>query len=69
MSSQTLVAEGWPGQRIQPDAAVNRLRGILFRLRALGLRDILRTREDGYLLDPVVEVRLVEGTAGAARGE
>ncbi len=68
LSPDALIAEGWPGQRILHDAAANRLRGILFRLRELGLRHVLRTREDGYLLDPAVEVRLVEGDPAAACG-
>jgi tetratricopeptide (TPR) repeat protein len=47
-----LVAAGWPGERIDGAAAGNRLRNAIATLRRFGLRDVLLTRSDGYLLDP-----------------
>jgi predicted ATPase len=49
-----VIREGWPGERIRPDAALNRARVALATLRKLGLRAVLLTVEGGYLLDPAV---------------
>lgn len=54
-----LVAAGWPGERIRPDAAANRLYVALSTLRKLGLGPVLYTRNDGYLLDPETEIELL----------
>ena len=50
---------GWPGQRIGTEAAVNRVRVALTTLRKLGLRELLVSRDDGYLLDPKARVAIV----------
>jgi hypothetical protein len=49
-----LVAAGWPGERVLPLAAQNRLRVALSTLRHLGLRGVIVHREGGHLLDPSV---------------
>lgn len=54
-----LAERGWPGERILIDAAATRVRVAIATLRKLGLRDVLLTRDDGYLLDP--ECRVVQG--------
>ena len=52
-----IVEAGWPGERILPVAAANRAKVAIATLRRLGLRQVLQTRNDGYLLDPRVPVR------------
>jgi len=47
-----LIAAGWPGQRIVPDAARNRLSVALAQLRKQGLRGVLQRTGDGWRLDP-----------------
>ena len=59
-----LVAKGWPGERMLPAAARNRLHVTLTTLRKLGLRELLQANEGGYLLDPALPVRLVDAEAG-----
>jgi hypothetical protein len=54
-----LLAAGWPGERILPDAAKNRLYVTLARLRKLGLEQALVAQGGGWLLDPATPVRLV----------
>ncbi len=49
-----LLAAAWPGERVLPEAAAHRVRVAVSTLRKLGLRDVLRTSEDGYLLVPEV---------------
>ncbi len=60
ITADGLLAIGWPGERILPDAAKNRLHVTLTRMRQLGLQEVLRTSSGGYLLDPAVPVRFVE---------
>jgi regulator of sirC expression with transglutaminase-like and TPR domain len=52
-----LVEAGWPGEKIQADAAWARLRTAIRALRKLGLHDVLITIGSGYLLDPSCDVR------------
>ena len=54
VSSEELVAAGWPGERVLPLAAQNRLRVALSTLRNLGLRGVIVHRDGGHLLDPSV---------------
>ena len=58
LDRETLLAVGWPGEKLQAEAGSKRLRVAIATLRSLGLRDILRTRDDGYLLDRSVHVEL-----------
>ncbi|MGK0359825.1 MAG: putative ATPase/Tfp pilus assembly protein PilF [Bradymonadia bacterium] len=52
MQMNALIAAGWPGEQILPHAAANRVYVAIATLRKLGLRDLLHSHEDGYLLDP-----------------
>ena len=54
VDSETLVAAGWPGERVSPLSARNRLRVALTTLRNLGLRGVLVFRDAGHLLDTEV---------------
>jgi hypothetical protein len=56
-----LIAAGWPGERMRPEAARKRLRTAIWTLRRLGLEPMLLTRDDGYLLDPFVPLQLASG--------
>jgi hypothetical protein len=51
-----LVEAGWPGERMQVEAARKRLRTAIWTLRKLGLEPVILTRDDGYLLDPLVAI-------------
>jgi tetratricopeptide (TPR) repeat protein len=51
-----LVAAGWPGERVLVDAAATRVRVAIATLRQLGLRSLLLTRDDGYVLDASVQI-------------
>jgi hypothetical protein len=42
---------------VRAEAGFARVRNALATLRKMGLRDVLVTRDDGYLLDPAVAVR------------
>ena len=53
-----LQSAGWPGERMHPEAASNRVYVAITTLRKLGLKPVLVRRDDGYLLDPEVTVRL-----------
>jgi len=52
MPAEALIAAGWPGERLLPDAAKNRLYVVIAWLRKQGLKDVLWRRFGGYLLDP-----------------
>lgn len=54
LSLADVVAAGWPGERMHPDSAATRVYTAVRTLRAMGLRDVLLTRDDGYMLDPDV---------------
>lgn len=58
----TLLAAAWPGDRGRPESARNRLYVALTALRKLGLRDVLQRNEQGWYLDPTVEIVPVEKT-------
>ena len=51
-----LIEAGWPGERILPSAAPNRFHNAMAVLRTLGLRGMLVTTEEGYMLDPAITV-------------
>jgi predicted ATPase len=51
----------WPGERIRPDAAANRIYVAVSKLRRRGLRDHLRSQDDGYALAPDLEVQRFDG--------
>lgn len=58
LKADALVAVAWPGERILHDAATNRLYVALSGLRTRGLRAWLVRRDDGYLLDPALRVKI-----------
>lgn len=57
---ELLVEAGWPGEKIQSDAAQNRMYVALATLRKLGLKELLLSGDQGYALDPSIPVRWVE---------
>jgi hypothetical protein len=57
VAPDALIAAGWPGERILPDAAKNRLYVAVTTLRKLGLRELLESRGDGYALAAGTPVR------------
>ena len=56
-----VFAAGWPGERIQAESAAARVYTAVQRLRGMGLSGALITRDDGYLLDPALDVRWGDG--------
>ena len=56
ISMHALVDAGWPGERIQPEAAAARVYTSIKTLRALGLDAIVIRRDDGYLINPDTSV-------------
>lgn len=62
LSGEELVAVGWPGERILVEAAATRVRVAIATLRKLGLREVIITRDDGYLIDPDLSVEVATGT-------
>jgi hypothetical protein len=54
LSSDALLAAGWPEERIRYESGMLRVYTAVRRLRGMGLGDVLVTRDDGYLLDPSV---------------
>jgi predicted ATPase len=55
---EQVLALGWPGEQMLPTAGAHRVRVAISTLRGRGLREILLSRDDGYLLDPTVLVTL-----------
>lgn len=58
VAREELVAVGWPGEKLSPDVAHNRLGVALSELRRAGLRDALLHDGGGHLLDPSVPIVL-----------
>jgi predicted ATPase len=58
-----LLAAGWPGEQIRPEAGAMRVWNAIAELRKLGLREVLLRRGDGYLLDPAVRFALLSRDA------
>jgi predicted ATPase len=52
LSADELFAAGWPGVKIAPRSANNRLYVALAKLRKMGLKVLLLRTEQGYELDP-----------------
>jgi hypothetical protein len=55
-TASELVAAVWPGERFVRDAAHNRLRVLIFRMRQEGLRATLSGTDEGYSLAPPFEI-------------
>ncbi len=51
---------GWPGQRIHASSEKTRVYWAISTLRKLGLDDAIQTAGEGYMLDPGIDVELVE---------
>lgn len=64
LSLEAIQRAAWPGERIRGDAAANRIYVAVSKLRSRGLRDILRSQDGGYVLDPGLTVQHVDGTQG-----
>ncbi len=58
LSLDDLLAAGWPGERMRPEAGAARVYAAIRTLRKLGLRDALATSGDGYLLDPEIGIAI-----------
>ncbi len=54
LSLDALREAGWPGERMKPEAAANRVHVALSNLRKLGLGELLQSTPDGWRLDPAV---------------
>lgn len=53
-STHELAAAGWPGERMQAEAAQDRVYTAVGTLRKLGLGGVLARRDGGYVLDPAM---------------
>jgi predicted ATPase/predicted negative regulator of RcsB-dependent stress response len=58
LTVDALLADGWPGELVMPEAGASRVYVAVSTLRRMGLRDYLQRADDGYLIDP--DARLVE---------
>jgi tetratricopeptide (TPR) repeat protein len=56
-----VAAAGWPGERLHPEAAADRVYTAIATLRRMGLRTALLSRDDGYLLDPALHFLAGDG--------
>jgi predicted ATPase len=56
MTGDDLLDAGWPGERVHPEAGAARVYTAVATLRRMGLRGVLIRRDDGYLLDPRIEL-------------
>lgn len=66
LSLDAIQRAAWPGERIRADAAANRIYVAVSKLRRRGLRDFLRSQDDGYALDPNLEVQRFDGATPGA---
>jgi hypothetical protein len=57
---EEIIQAGWPGERVQVEAALNRAYVALATLRKLGLRSVLMSGAGGYWLNPAVALTIVE---------
>lgn len=56
MDVNAVVAVGWPGECVSADAGATRVYTAIRTLRRMGLEGILLTRDEGYLIDPKLDV-------------
>ncbi|WP_437314998.1 ATP-binding protein [Sorangium sp. So ce385] len=68
LSLAALKEAGWPGERILPEAAANRIYVAMNQLRKLGMKPWLRRDAEGYSLDPALPVHYVAVEPGARGG-
>ena len=58
LSAEALLASGWPGESVHPEAGAMRVWTAVRTLRRLGLAGVLINRDGGYALDPAVPLEL-----------
>jgi predicted ATPase len=58
LTVSAVLSAGWPGERVSAESGAARVYNAIQRLRRLGLDGVLRTRDDGYLLDTEVSTRI-----------
>ena len=64
---EELIACGWPGEKLLPDAASNRLHVALSEMRKMGLSDAIQYRRGGWMLDPAMAIgTCADGNPGPA---
>jgi predicted ATPase len=56
LSADALLERGWPSERLLHEAGRTRLRVAITTLRKFGLRDVIVTKDDGYMLDTALRV-------------
>ncbi|MFO0555312.1 MAG: hypothetical protein U0271_43450 [Polyangiaceae bacterium] len=56
LTTEQLFQLGWPDERASSLSMANRVHVTLCRLRAMGLRDFILYRDNGWLFDPAAEV-------------
>lgn len=59
LSPESLIADMWPGEKIIPKAARNRLHIAVRTLRTMGLGTVLRSNTEGYHFDPTAPFQFV----------
>lgn len=69
LSMDAIQRAAWPGERIQVEAAANRIYVAVSKLRRRGLRDFIRSQDDGYALDPGLDVQRVDGDMLGVSGD
>ena len=58
VSVYDLLESGWPGENVSPEAGAHRVYVAISRLRQLGLGDVLARTDEGYSLQPDLDVRV-----------
>ena len=53
---EALLAGGWPGEVVLPEAGASRVYVAVSTLRRMGLRELLVRVDTGYMLDPELAV-------------
>jgi|GEM_PF-6848449 len=66
LTKDAIIAAGWPGAVLHPDAAASRIYTAIRKLRDDGLREVLLTRDGGYMLSPAVSITRVAPVVGDA---
>ncbi|MCB9597633.1 MAG: hypothetical protein H6719_33250 [Sandaracinaceae bacterium] len=56
MSTDGLVAAGWPGERMRPDSGAARVYSAVRALRRMGLEGVLISAHGGYLLSATASI-------------
>jgi tetratricopeptide (TPR) repeat protein len=56
LSAVEVQAAGWPGEKMYPESGAARVYMAVRRLRELGLEAALLTRDEGYALDPTLDI-------------